>query len=412
MLAYREKLKKQIELEIDIEYILSINNNKEWTELKLNIHYWENNAFEDAIIEGNIDKLIWLKKNDCPEKLKSIYEEEYDFTLENPSIYYTAIKYKHLHILKWAYENNYPYVKNLITYATIIGDLKIIKWLKKKGFKFSESTFSYAILNEDLKIIKWLNDNNCCFNIKTYKIALRVGNTEIITWLEKNVSNYQELTEEFNISKKIKELKEFKKNCKYWDWNYKVFSDACIEGDINKMKWLKENGCPFCHYTFNSAALNGNLENMKWLKENGCPFGNAFQGAALNGNLENMNWLKENGFPFGNAFQGAAENGNLENMKWLKENGCPFSDYTFGLAAKYGNLDNMIWLKDNGCNFDKYTFQNAIIHGNLKNLIWLKNNNCDYEPPNFKITVEEKVCRWLDINGYPLINIYDFQVKK
>ena len=30
------------------------------------------------------------------------------------------------------------------------------------------------------------------------------------------------------------------------------------------------NGCPWNAYTFNYAAKNGNLENMKWLKENGC----------------------------------------------------------------------------------------------------------------------------------------------
>ena len=33
------------------------------------------------------------------------------------------------------------------------------------------------------------------------------------------------------------------------------------------MKWLKENGCKFGDLTVSNAA--GNLDTMRWLKENG-----------------------------------------------------------------------------------------------------------------------------------------------
>ena len=50
--------------------------------------------------------------------------------------------------------------------------------------------------------------------------------------------------------------------------------------------------------TFCESAFNGNLENMKWLYANGCPFDdNTFNSAARNGNLDNMKWLFDNGFP-------------------------------------------------------------------------------------------------------------------
>ena len=75
----------------------------------------------------------------------------------------------------------------------------------------------------------------------------------------------------------------------------------------------------------NVAAQNGNLDNMKWLLENGCPWGKfTFYTATKNGNLDNMKWLLENGCPWNaSTFGNAAENGNLDNMKWLLENGCP-----------------------------------------------------------------------------------------
>jgi len=88
-------------------------------------------------------------------------------------------------------------------------------------------------------------------------------------------------------------------------------------------------------YTFAEMAKNGNLENMKWLKENGCSWNElTFFNAAKNGNLENMKWLKENGCPWNEwTFRCAARNGNLENIKWLEENGCPQNSLMFTFAT-------------------------------------------------------------------------------
>ena len=102
-------------------------------------------------------------------------------------------------------------------------------------------------------------------------------------------------------------------------------------GNVEMFRYMKSNYPKInnTENTFANAAKNGNLENMKWLKENGCPWKkDIFANATKNGNLENMKWLKENGCPWnGWTFASAAEKGNIENMKWLKENGCIISDY-------------------------------------------------------------------------------------
>ena len=62
-------------------------------------------------------------------------------------------------------------------------------------------------------------------------------------------------------------------------------------GNLEALKWLFENKCPWHYYTFASAALNGNLENMKWLLENKCPWNiETFDYAAMNGNFKNIKW--------------------------------------------------------------------------------------------------------------------------
>lgn len=48
-------------------------------------------------------------------------------------------------------------------------------------------------------------------------------------------------------------------------------SKVALDGNLENMKWLKEQGCTLDTLTFVCAVQNGNLENVKWLKEQGCP---------------------------------------------------------------------------------------------------------------------------------------------
>jgi hypothetical protein len=128
-------------------------------------------------------------------------------------------------------------------------------------------------------------------------------------------------------------------------------NDVVVNGDLECIKWLKEQNCPWDSWTFPFAAYYRNIEVMKWLKENNCPWNTlTFAWATLSGDLEKMKWLKENNCPWnGTTFSSAAEYGNLDNMKWLKEQNCPWDSDTFWKASTTGKLENMKWLKDNEC---------------------------------------------------------------
>lgn len=77
-----------------------------------------------------------------------------------------------------------------------------------------------------------------------------------------------------------------------------IFNVAATYGNLDIMKWLLENNCPWNEYTFRFAVKHGNLENIKWLYDNGCPFDSwAFNCALQSGNKTIIQWLKEHNCP-------------------------------------------------------------------------------------------------------------------
>ena len=121
--------------------------------------------------------------------------------------------------------------------------------------------------------------------------------------------------------------------------------------------------------------------------------------AAFVENLNIVKWLKENNCPWDDSIFFIAQNGNLNMMKWSKENNCPWYKWTFSEAANNGNLENMKWLLENNCPWDIYTFRNATKNGNLTNMKWLLDNNCPYDKNIcLHFTNEEKIKEWINKN--------------
>jgi hypothetical protein len=47
---------------------------------------------------------------------------------------------------------------------------------------------------------------------------------------------------------------------------------AAGHGNLELLKWARENGCPWNDRTPVNAAITGKLETLEWLHENECPF--------------------------------------------------------------------------------------------------------------------------------------------
>jgi hypothetical protein len=67
----------------------------------------------------------------------------------------------------------------------------------------------------------------------------------------------------------------------------KACSEAAGNGQLEVLKYLRENGCPWGEDACSSAAGNGHLDVLKYLREYDCPWGeDACSSAAGNGHLE------------------------------------------------------------------------------------------------------------------------------
>ena len=69
-------------------------------------------------------------------------------------------------------------------------------------------------------------------------------------------------------------------------------------GNVELLKFLRENGCPWDRFTCYKAAENGHLECLKYAHENGCPWDEfTCSGAAYGGHLECLKYAHDKGYP-------------------------------------------------------------------------------------------------------------------
>lgn len=125
--------------------------------------------------------------------------------------------------------------------------------------------------------------------------------------------------------------------------------------DLMRMKWLNEIGCPYPKRLW-SGVLN-NLDNLKWLFDNipveilnlyKSPY--TFQEAAKIGNIDLLKFLKENNVQCDTkTFHNATTEGNLNIIVWLKENKCPWNKSTYNRALKTNNNEIIRLLINSGC---------------------------------------------------------------
>jgi len=73
-------------------------------------------------------------------------------------------------------------------------------------------------------------------------------------------------------------------------------SDAAVAGNLDLLKQLREDGCPWDEDTCSSAAEYGHLDVLQWARKNGCPWnGDTCAYTAQYGHLEILQWAIANG---------------------------------------------------------------------------------------------------------------------
>ena len=114
---------------------------------------------------------------------------------------------------------------------------------------------------------------------------------------------------------------------------------AARSGQLEELKVLRADGCPWNANTCSAAALGGHLEVLQWARANGCPWAEwTCAGAAKGGHLEVLQWARANGCPWDESTRlRAAGGGHLEVLLWAHANGCPRDETELDIAAQYGH---------------------------------------------------------------------------
>ena len=91
-------------------------------------------------------------------------------------------------------------------------------------------------------------------------------------------------------------------------------TNAAAAGDLTRLKYVHENGCPWDESTCEAAARCGHLECLQYAHENGCPWDE---------------WVCHE----------AAKGGHLECLKYAHENRCPTlgDDVLAGIMRNLGH---------------------------------------------------------------------------
>ena len=116
------------------------------------------------------------------------------------------------------------------------------------------------------------------------------------------------------------------------------------------------------------AAQRGCLDTLKILHRRGRVAFNVdlCTAAAYGGQLEVLKWLRENSYPWDEMTCAcAASGGYLKMLQWARANGCPWDERTFLGGAYGGHLKVLQWARANGCPWDAETCAHAAADGGI-----------------------------------------------
>lgn len=214
------------------------------------------------------------------------------------------------------------------------------------------------------------------------------------------------LNEVFENSKQslVKEIKNDPRLCRW----------AAASGNLELLRYLRQNECTLDYTASNSAAHSGQLEILRWLKqEEGQKDvwdSNTSASAAGGGHVDVLVFLKAEGCALNYKFcsLNAAAGGHISVLKWIKRNaqhqGCILDGFTCGKAAEFGQLETLRWLHyDQGCPLDEWTCERAADGGQIHVLKWLCENQCPKSSRAIKLAREwnhVEVVEWLEENNF------------
>jgi len=214
-----EREKKIFELEKKCSNIINSAKSTELTTkisqlilLKSNKTYWEQNAFKDLLIEGDMDKLEWIKNNEGIIHFGTIY---------------TAISHQNKEISRW-FNNNYA---SYLTY-------EVFKWLLQFDINFNYGRSCHIYTNLTKKVLFWYLGMRVFNDIEKFilyilEYAIKCNNSLIIEWFEENIPEFEHKSEKM-ISENLPIIS------KYYEDGFHKYDGYGSLKDVYNHNWFKK----------------------------------------------------------------------------------------------------------------------------------------------------------------------------
>ena len=186
--------------------------------------------------------------------------------------------------------------KNLCNNAVIKNDLKFLIYLHKNNYYWDSEIYSHALINGSLECLIYVHQNNCPNITFIYGNTLSKYNFECIKYLFEN----KIITLKYNPLRNIEDfnLKHIKYLLKYFSWGKNNYGNYPIAKDLESLKCLHENLCPWDRNTSRYYAENGLLDCLIYCHENGCDCNGLMYKASYNGHLNCLIYLHKCNLPY------------------------------------------------------------------------------------------------------------------
>lgn len=199
-------------------------------------------ACDGAVLSNRQDILEWLVAHRFAITLNTLY---------------LAGQYGRYDMISWLLSNHRPIIKDydsIMLGAADGGFLGIVKWMDSNISNMNPIILAKAAEKGHFDIVKWLYDNGYKTIKTAYKNAAKNNHFDILKWIYHKDISRMTLTEET-----INLLDE------------EVLCEAVKSGNLEMVKWLRDNDCPWNISACQIAYEENIIEILEWLIRNNCP---------------------------------------------------------------------------------------------------------------------------------------------
>jgi hypothetical protein len=186
-------------------------------------------------------------------------------------------------LLLWAVEQHYPLLTSQVcSEVAAVGNIKMMEWALQKGFKPNKLSCLRAAEKGHIAMIEFLRQHGTPWDEFTTNMALERGHIPMLQWLFEHHAVFN---------------------------SKKVYAIPAENGNLQVLKWARDNGFTMTENDSAAAANGGQLECLQFLHRNGCPWSEMVPKNAINGK-------------------------HFSLVEWALENECPISEYEFILLTQ------------------------------------------------------------------------------